>query len=229
MLCTGQDPAWLRGRNSQRMPADSSAVITISTRLAGSASAKNFINRRMKACRSLMRPASTSGRTEISSMSSTSINMKAGNTGRKNAVPTTSEPIMKHTVSNDRRRRVTDGRGGRDAGSSRPMSWAGEPAQIRPAGTRSPLRNAVWPRRCAPSATATSPSSTLNEPMAHSRPMSMRPRCSMPPRTQAFSRLTALPMLAPSPIVSRSGTRKVIEPTFTSSPICAPSARSQPT
>ena len=58
-------------------------------------------------------------------------------------------------------------------------------------------------------------------------PMSMRPRCRRPPSTRAFSRFTPLPMLVPAPIVTRCGTRMVVEPSTTSGPMRAPSPRSQ--
>ena len=56
--------------------------------------------------------------------------------------------------------------------------------------------------------------------------MSIWPSSNQPPSTRAFSKLTALPMLAPSPMRSKSGARTVTEPSTTSLPIFAPRARS---
>ncbi len=135
----------MRGSKAQRMPADSSTVTRMNTRLAGSASTKNFTRRRPKACQALMLPSSTSGRTEISGMSSQSMSMKVGNTGMKNSTATASAARAKKVTSPALRAADTAGRAGRLAGSKSPRWRAGEPCQTWRAGTRWPAARADWP------------------------------------------------------------------------------------
>ena len=223
----GHEPAFILGSSAQRMKADSSTVAKMNTRLAGSASRKNLTSRRPNACQSLMLPASTSGRTEISGMSSQSISMKVGNTGMKNSTAISTAPMRNTAFSHARRARVTGGRTGSVAGSKSPRSRAGEPCHTLRAGTCWPLASADWPSRCPYSPMRVSPSITTYELTLACAPMSMVPRCSRPPSTRAFSRLTTLPMLAPSPMRTRCGTRMVTEPRLTSGPTLAPCRRSQ--
>ena len=133
------------GKNAQRMPAAINAVAAISTRLAGNDSAKNLMKRRTKAPVASMVPISSKGRTEMASTSSQSISKKVGNTGKKNTAATNSEPSANATASHARRCPLTGGRGVCWLMSKAARSRAGEPLQMRAAGTVVPLAKADWP------------------------------------------------------------------------------------
>jgi hypothetical protein len=100
----------------------------MNTRLAGSASTKNLTRRRPKACKALMSPSSSSGRTEIAGTSSQSISMKVGNTGMKNSTATASAPGEEGQLAGPAR--GGHGRARGQAGGSKSPRWrAGEPCQ----------------------------------------------------------------------------------------------------
>ena len=149
------------GKKAQRMPAAISAVAAISTKLAGSDKAKNLTKRSMKAPVSSMVPVSSRGRTEMASTSSQSISKKVGKTGRKKTKATNSEPSVKAADSHARRWPLTGGRGVCWALSKAPRSCAGEPLQMRAAGTVVPLARADWPSTWPYASTRTLPSTTV--------------------------------------------------------------------